>query len=162
MGKAKKSGTTRKRNAAGKHTLKMVKQIASGARAEIARVERQDQQLRVALGGLAITADNLRKQRRLLVRVISELLAPDKAIEEGWRIPLELLDRAPTVGFAIDGDRLVILAQPGVDPDPGPVDRDCIGKFVNIDMEQQIGDAAEAGADAILALDDDGPGLGEG
>lgn len=158
MSKAKKSGSTKKRNAAGKHTLKLVKQIAQGARAEIAKVERQDQQLRVTLGGLAITADRLRKQRRFLVRVISELIAPDKAIEDGWRIPLELLDRAPTVGFAIDGDRLVILAAPeGPDPDPGPVDRDVIGKLAADDVvaEQQIGHAAEAGADAILSLDED-------
>jgi len=157
MGKAKKSGTVAKRNAQGKHTLRTVKQIAKVARAEIAKVEEQDRQLRVSLGGMAITADRLRKQRRFLVRVISALHTRlgDLAADGSRRLLLDELDASPTLGFAIDGDALVIMPPPAEgDPDPGPVDRDVIGALVADDKadETQIGEAAEASADAIMTL----------
>lgn len=167
MAKAKKSGSAAKRNVAGKYAVRTVKKIATAARAEIAKVEAQDKELRVSLGHMAITADLLRKQRRLLARVVSVLAEHVQADADGVRrLRLDALDAAPTVGFAIDGDGLLILpplpASDG-DADPGPVDRDCVSKFEAADVtaEAQIGAAAEASADAILALDDEtGPGLG--
>lgn len=157
MSKAKKSGSAAKRSTAGKYALRTVKKIAQAARGEIAKVNEQDRQLRVSLGALAITADRLRKQRRFLVRVISALHAScNGATNTGERrMLLSDLDVAPTLGFAIDGDALVIMPPPPEgDPDPGPVDRDVIGALVADDAqaEAQIGEAAEAGADAIMTL----------
>lgn len=144
-----------------------VRRLVGDARAEIKLVQDQDRELRVTLGHTAIHLDRLRKQRRMLVRVISLLVrGPKLGVlprgDDSVRLSFDDIDAARTIGFAIDGDELVILPPLEEDPDAGPVDRSVIGVLEAEGEGASLIVAAEAGADAILSLnDDEDEGLGQ-